>query len=1449
ISKKWKINPPYSISIKIEIYDLEEENASINSIHAEAIEYIKTTEMSYMKAKSEIVALKKSITNKERELSTSIRESRIAETAQKQPCPGDCPAALKFSETIGNVEEKLESQSQKFRESAKAQKLELSRLEEKIGLLEQENSKLEKNVYEINEKYAQSQDKLMASEKMLKNKTNQILSEKEECVQALEQALKSEKNEVNELKKQILDVSSRHNDTVASLESRESFYTTKESQWEDRLKEMEKELQENTNEKLIIHNKLQEANSKEEKQALKINELEKVLSRLDQSLVALEAKKSSSETSEETFMAKIQMLETQLDSAKESHGHDKEKLKENNDKLKKCERELSDAKLDMRVAARETKSLKDSISYQKDRNRELNQRMKEEEEAHQKVIKSTEELKTNIASLEATIKVKENEIQKIKESQKSTLETVDEKVKKVSEARKETDDVNKKLQEARHQIDSLREIKAPDLVPRKKTFDIRTAVMRFVRKAMNGHLIGQLKEVCQVQDEQLEELELQKDKLNKKDEEKGGLQKEMDRINGELRTSRVAINEEKSLKLFQEKRVKDLETRLSSFEEENDQQIQRLTDQLSDRDKIMLDLHEQIQSLESELSESFGKTRTLEHELAILNGKVSMIEEEATGHITHIHSLKESNFKLTEGLEEAITKGETYKKKIEELERCFGEQKVVFDDEKVRMKATMSQQTKLIDFLQAKTDNQPKKKKTLSEKIFGKDNKENASTFTMPHQYRELEDMLAKQQRKTRSVEDQLDKARAEIVALRANGATLEKNTPSMNRTSSSGPKTPMPHKTPQNNRYDPMASPFVRQSSSRQHRMRHNIPHKFQSSLLMKASKCSGCLDSIPFARNASKCMECGITAHTKCADELPSTCGLPIAYAEHYSSAWNAKSPIKYSQSYGIENNTQLYSWLKIPKQGKAVWENRFVRLEGSDVCIYEVEPPSGMEPVKTINLSQPGHCTSIVSAVQISELPNFASSDLPYVLKINIRAKTSQGTSDVIYLKTNNFEEKQKWVVALEAVASTNNEDEAMDGGINEQIEIKSILTLDGPSPLDVKTVVYLDDKTILVGATEGLYSFQILEAGNMKSRARIEGLNDIHQILLVNDVGVALFIAGHDNLVFMTDIRSLTCAAEASALTKPDINPVRVDPLQGCHLLAAGSTKSGETFMCAAATDRVSILMWNSADEKGGFKVCRQYSPQEPCSCFHFTTASLIVGAERFYEIDLRTFTIEEFLDESDTTLAYAVYGLTQRSSYPLAIIQVSSAGKREEYLLCFHDLGVFVDPNGCRSREHDIKFTSLPVDIVYLHPYLYVFQQNMVEVVEIRQDSFTKISSDADSDSDTNMNAVRMVTQKLSKPAYLGTLLDSSRILCATRGFKKLEILTVKAAFLDDSDLSTDWGSMPSIPAGPYGRDESDTISIGSSSSLEASERAAAPNKRAQFGKSSASLAKRSKIGL
>lgn len=53
----------------------------------------------------------------------------------------------------------------------------------------------------------------------------------------------------------------------------------------------------------------------------------------------------------------------------------------------------------------------------------------------------------------------------------------------------------------------------------------------------------------------------------------------------------------------------------------------------------------------------------MEREFTSLQGQRDLMQQEIDGHIHHIHTLKDSNFKLTEALETAVSKGEAFKQK------------------------------------------------------------------------------------------------------------------------------------------------------------------------------------------------------------------------------------------------------------------------------------------------------------------------------------------------------------------------------------------------------------------------------------------------------------------------------------------------------------------------------------------------------------------------------------------------------------------------------------------------------------------------------------------------------------------------------------------------------------------------------------------------------------------
>ncbi|XP_045137030.1 citron rho-interacting kinase-like [Portunus trituberculatus] len=1422
MKKKWKADAAKKTeeyNVKINAY--EGEVAYLKAQHQEVGNALLEREKEFQAVVLKNKELKKTIANMEK---TRLSQRKV------EQCSGGCDAAKALQLELTEISSRLDEQKsindeaesrllEAINETRNLERTLLDRTRE-----EDEKRELQRHIDHLTIKAAHLEEELEASTKKFQNLKEQEHQEKKKQIDYLKNQVDREKEECSRLRQQLQNVSCQLNESIASLSSLGSTRSLKEEEQEAKIKELEQELKVVTGDKVNLQSQLMVVKAKEGEHKAKISELELLLAKLDETVNQLEGKKHSTEACEDMYKARLECLETQLDGARSALAQEKEKVKKLTEDLKQFKQELSDCKLDLRVAEREAKSTQDTIAFLREKSREQRSQLAEKEAAIKKASEVEVDYQKVIDKLEGEIKSREADIEKQKLEHQHACSKLEEKIKSLQEVKKSGEQHQRKLQEVHQQMDSLKlekrglesQIKmdeaAKGRVEQEKS-SLKQEIAELQKKLQQSELtISQLKQVCTDQDEELSQMEAQADVIKQLSQEEARLNQELEKLQGDIRAARASANEEKSLKLFQEKKVKELEKQLREADAETDQQIVQINEQLKEVEEGKEALRQQNDAVDQELNEAMTLLKNLERKLIEVKSQRDLAQQECAGHIEHIHTLKESNFKLTEGLEEAISKAELYKARIEEVEGTLADQRALQEDTRVKMQCTINQQTKLIDFLQSKMDN--KKKKNLKDKLFGKENKENVG-FSMPHQYRELEDMLAQERSTKKRLEEELAKARA---ALKGNSMD-SRDTPRASRTPLL-PRTPMPPpsprlpQTPQNKRPAPIGgekTPTPHHSSSRQ-RMRHSIPHRWLTGLQMHGGRCAGCLGSIPFARSAAKCQECGKTAHIKCSQKLPPTCGLPVQFAQHLSKDRTPNSPEKGPSS---SNNPHcvMEGWLKMPRSEKSCWDSCYISLEKDAVLVYDSEPSSTTQPRARVSLNRVGCSTTVMSTVPRSELPTTSSVDLPYILKVEIRAKTAGGSSDMLYLMTTNFEEKQNWVTALESVVAQLSKGEGSGGADEEYIQADCLLTLDQPSTLDVNTIVFLGQATAVIGAAEGLFSFIVDDAGNLKSRSRIEGLTNVHQILLVPSAGVALFIAGMDNLVYQIDVGSLTTSAEAMQLTKPSISPVRVEPLQGCHLLASGTTKARQTFMCAAASDRICILVWKDLEER--FSLCNQYSTQEPCSCLHFTQVSLIVGAEKFYEIDLKTFEIEEFLDESDTSLTYAIYGSAQMSSFPVAIIQVSKPGKHGEYLLCFHEFAVFVDPYGQRSREHDIRFTRLPIAIEYRSPFLYIIHQNAIEVVEICADSFTKSSPDSDSDSDASP-PVRMASRNMPRPLFIGSATTPEGIMVTCKASDKLEVTQVQASFPEDMELNSTWGTLPSYS---LKLDDKDTASIASSSSI------------------------------
>ena len=101
--------------------------------------------------------------------------------------------------------------------------------------------------------------------------------------------------------------------------------------------------------------------------------------------------------------------------------------------------------------------------------------------------------------------------------------------------------------------------------------------------------------------------------------------------------------------------------------------------------------------------------------------------------------------------------------------------------------------------------------------------------------------------------------------------------------------------------------------------RMHHNIPHRLQPALNMRPSKCPVCLISAHFGKQVSKCSECGMICHVKCAPSLQNTCGLPSKLVSHFSSSMQdtRSSSTRDSAFDSASGDIKMSGWLKIPRK----------------------------------------------------------------------------------------------------------------------------------------------------------------------------------------------------------------------------------------------------------------------------------------------------------------------------------------------------------------------------------------------------------------------------------------------------------------------------------------------------------------------------------------------------
>ncbi|XP_055511208.1 citron Rho-interacting kinase isoform X2 [Leucoraja erinacea] len=1259
--------------------------------------------------------------------------------------------------------------------------------------------------------------KLVESEERRKSLENQVkrLEMVERRENKLKEDLQTKSQQMQQMAQKMLELEESWCEAQATAQRMETNLHQKEQLYEDKMKVMEAEVKMG----IAMKESLEDCRLKHEEDLRKksklindqkatINAMDSKIKSLEQRVAELsEANKLAANSSiftqrsmkaQEEMIAELRQQKFYLETQAGKLDAHNQKLEEQMDKISQDEQSSKN-----RLPELETKLREASLEHEqqklelKKQGNEL-QLVLQEKEAQIRSLQSTKtalenQLQTAKAELEETTAEAEEEIQSLRahrdeihnkfETLRESCTVISDLEDQLNQLGQENAEMNSQNYFLTKQVEELSCIGDERAHLRQEMGRMRQELSdQELQLSNQKQTIETLKTTCSMLEEQVMDLETLNDELLEKERQwenwRSEFEEEKAQHERRVQEMKRLLDIEKQSRMRADQRgnesrqavelaVKEHKSEIQSLQhclKEQKLKAESLSDTLSDLEKK----HTMLEMNARGLQQKLETERELKHRLIEEQTK---LQQQLDMHKTHI-------FRLTQGLQEALDQADLLKTEQSDLEYQIANMQMVFSHDRVKLEGTISQQSKLIDFLQSKMDQSIKKKKSL----FGRRREDPTLPAQIPLQYNDLKVALDKEKCRNMELEDALQKIRVELKCVREEAAHLKtvdhqpQSTPAtarhqilMSAIVRSPEHQPNPISllaAPSSNRKESSTpEEFGRQLKERMH---HNIPHRFTVGLNMRAIKCAVCLDTVHFGRQAAKCAECQVICHPKCSSCLPATCGLPAEYATHFTKAFcRDKMNSPGLQLKDPTSNVRLEGWMKVPRNGKRGqqgWERKYIVLEGSKVLLYENDSIDGQRPIDEFELCLPDGDVTVHGAVGASELANTAKTDVPYVLKLESQPHTTCWPGQTLYMLAPSFPDKQRWVNVLETVAACGRKS-CEKAETAAKLLGNSLLKLEGDDRLDINCTLPLTEQIVLVGTEEGLYALNVVK----NSLVHIPGVGSVFQLHILKELDRLVMIAGEERAFCYVDIKKVKLSLAQSHLPgQPDLVPTVFDNLKGCHLFATGKIE-GIPCTCAAMSNKVCILRYN--DGLDSFGIRKEIDTSEPCSCIQFTTYSIIIGTNKFYEIEMKNYTLDEFLDKNDMTLASAIFAASSYS-FPIAIAQVNSSGQTDEFLLCFHEFGVIVDSYGRRSRTDDLKWKRLPLAFVYREPYLFVTHFNSLEVIEIQGHNTVSVLSHAHLD--------------IPNPRYLGPAMSSGAIYLASSYQNKQRIICCKGNLVKEA---------------------------------------------------------------
>lgn len=292
--------------------------------------------------------------------------------------------------------------------------------------------------------------------------------------------------------------------------------------------------------------------------------------------------------------------------------------------------------------------------------------------------------------------------QALREKLKNELnwkEKFEESDKKSNRVAKEAEDLRKQMQEIQKELSDRND----KILQKEKEIDRMKASYKI------------LKEQCLEMDRQAEQFKNKYQGLGaikqKLTLEKDSTLTEVQKLTNEVQSLRDQLQAAITEKDETLKRLEIREAQYKDFARAEKERISMLEEALEEQYRKNQELEERIALQEDRLYGSEDTIAQLDEKVSNLEEELYAIKEEAAKHITAVAELKEQNQKLSIAFDDSLEKQEEYQTRVDSLHNELEVKEEEMNRERIANQETISQQLKLIDFLQKRIEVLEKQKK------------------------------------------------------------------------------------------------------------------------------------------------------------------------------------------------------------------------------------------------------------------------------------------------------------------------------------------------------------------------------------------------------------------------------------------------------------------------------------------------------------------------------------------------------------------------------------------------------------------------------------------------------------------------------------------------------------------------------------------------------------------